>query len=219
MSDDAKAWRALLDELAPTLPGEWRVRTRGRSRPPVLVREPVEWTLSWFGMSRPRKTVDPFLMAGVTPLVGHVTSLTSDFGLRSDEVRPRPAYRTVPLTAPEAAEHLRTFFWQDAWPRMEQGTYQAHAERAEAQFAQAPADREPPWVFPEAAGWRVVLGTGSPVEPARQAVETFAAMEGAEDAVACYTGLVEAWESGGPAAALHQLERQRDATLASLALG
>jgi len=127
----------------------------------------------WLGMSRSRKTDDPRLMAGVTPLVGPVIGLTSHFGLRSDEVHPRPAYSTISLSAPDAQEHVLSFFVNDAWPLMQHGTYEGHANQPEEQLAEPEAEREPPLVFPHAAGWRVVLGTGSPLEPARQSVEKF----------------------------------------------
>jgi len=214
---DAKLWRDLLNRLAPTLPGDWQVRGTGRQV--VLVKQPVEWTLPWLGMSRTRTTDDPYLMAGVTPLVGPVLALTAEFGLRSDEVRPRPAYVKVSLSAPEAEEQVRSFFMNDAWPRMQQGTYEGHAARAERQFAQPAAERRPPWVFQQAAGWRVVLETGSPVEPARQGLEKFESLGAGENLFAFYRGLIDAWEAGSQPAALAYLQKQREATLSRLKLG
>ena len=216
MADDSRLWRGLLTRLAPTFPGDWQVRGSGRRV--VLVKRPVEWTLPWLGMSRTRSTDDPYLMAGVTPLVGPLIGLTSEFGLRSDEVHPRPAYFTVSLAAPEAEEQVRSFFLNDAWPLMQHGTYEGHATRAEEQFAQPVPNRHPPWVFPDAAGWRVVLGTGSPVEPARQGIEKFRSMGDADQDVAFYQELIEAWEAGGQPAALAYLQEHRDATLSRLKL-
>jgi hypothetical protein len=153
----------------------------------------------------------------VTSLVSPVMGLTSQFGLRSDEVWPEPSYRTVSLSAPDAAEQIQLFFEEQAWPQMQRGSYEGHAELAEQQLAQPVAERQPPWVFPDAAGWRVVLESGSPVEPARQAIDKLRSLD-ADDEVAFYEGLVEAWESGGRSAALSYLGEQRDATLTRLKL-
>jgi hypothetical protein len=214
VTGDVQRWRDLLTALAPTLPGEWRVRGSGRRV--VLVREPVEWTVLWLGRSQ-RRAGDPYLMSGVTPLVSPVMGLTSQFGLRSDEVWPEPTYRTVSSAAADAGEQIRMFFQRDAWPLMQRGSYEGHAEVAEQQLAQPAAARQPPWVFPDAAGWRVALETGSPLEPARQAIDKLRSMA-ADDEVAFYEGLVDAWELGGRSAALSYLQRQRDATLARLGL-
>jgi len=213
---DERLWRGLLTRLAPKLPGEWRVRGSGRRI--VLVQEPMEWTVPWLGMTRSRKTDDPYLMAGVTSLVGPVMGLTSEFGLRSDEVHPRPAYFTISLSAPDAEDLVHSFFVNDAWPLMQHGTYEGHAKQAEEQLAEPEAEREPPWVFPEAAGWRVVLETGSPVEPARQAIEKFRSWGDADDEVVFYQDLIDAWEAGGQPGALAYLQQQRDATVSRLKL-
>lgn len=87
----------------------------------------------------------------------------------------------------------------------------------EAQFAQPESERGRPLVYPDAAGWRVVLETGSPVPPAREAADWFAAC-GEQQAARWYEALITAWESGGRDGALRYLTEQRDQVLDSLKL-
>jgi len=64
----------------------------------------------------------------------------------------------------------------------------------------------------------VVLGTDSPAEPARQGIEKFGSWGDANNIVAVYQGLIDAWEAGGRPAAPVYLQQQRDATLSRLKL-
>ncbi len=181
---------------------------RGRGASAVLVREPVEWTLTWVGLNRLRKTNTPFLMAGVVPLVEPFSFTGAPYGLRSDAAR-RPG--TVDLLAADTFAVVESFVLDDALPVLDSWTPERLADRAEANFALPAGERGHP-EFSSAAGWRAVNDSGSPVEPAREAAELLRARE-AEDLAGWYESLVMSFEEGGRPRALEFLEEQRHAGL------
>lgn len=213
MSDEtAKAWSRIAKALAAQLPGEWTIGRTGINT--ILVRRPVEWVLVWAGVDRIRRDSDPYLIGGEVPLVGPF-QLSVGHGLRSDQV-PGQA-RVVDLATPTAPELVGRFISEQLLPRIDEWTPARLAAESEAQLAQPDDQRQPPIVFPEAAGWRVVLDSGSPVEAAKQAI-AWAEDAYSPDDAAWYRDLLQAWESGGREAALRYLEGQRDAALAGLKL-
>lgn len=206
------AWVRIAREVAPTLPGTWVVRG-GRGVKAVLVREPYDWSFSWVGLYRVRAEDDPYLMAGVVPLVTPDPGFAASYGLRSDRVRHRPP--TVNMLAEDAAERVRLFIVEDALPRMHPWNDEALAASAEENCL---GDR-PGFEFAmlQSAGWRVLTGTGSPVEPARVAVEHCKHVY-APELVPWYEALSAAWENGGRTSALQFLQEHRSATLKQLKL-
>jgi len=92
------------------------------------------------------------------------------------------------------------------------------AAAAEEQYAQPHQERGRPLSNPQAAAWRVILETGSPVEPALEAAAWFEDTSHASDAATWYRALVQAWNSGGRAAALAFLTTNRDDAVAALKL-
>lgn len=206
------AWQRIAREVAPTLPGTWVVRG-GRGAKTVLIREPFDWAFSWVGVDRARVDDDPYLMAGVVTFVRPDPGFAASFGLRSDSSRHRPA--RVNMLADNAAEAVQRFILEDALPRMDPWTDHALAAIAEDGYLSAdPGSRS---VMIQAAGWRVVNDTGSPVEPARAAIAFLQHVEAPEEA-AWYEAMIAAWERGGRASALQYLEDHRRASLTRLKL-
>ena len=213
MSDEtAKAWNRIAKSLVSQLPGEW---TTGRSGiRTILVRKPVDWVLVWAGVDRSRRDSDPFLIGGQVQLVDRF-QFTVGHGIRSDQLPDHPS--KVDLTDPTATEVVRAFITEGLLPRLDQWTPDRLAAEAEDQLAIPDEERGRPLVYPLAAGWRVVNDTGSPVEPASQAVAWFKDAYSPDDA-AWYSDLLQTWQDGGRPAALKYLEDQRAAALASLKL-
>ena len=206
-----QAWAKIAARLAPELPEGWAVRG-GRGVSAKLVREPLGWTFPWVGLSRSRVADPPWLLTGVITLTGPADVWSARHGLRSDAVL-RPG--TVDMSAEDALERVRGFILDEALPRVDQWNEESLAESAELNLA-APADRRGN-DFLDAAGWRVVRGTGSPVEPAREAIDFFSTRLSPDD-VSWYEGLIAAWEQGERAAAMAYLEEQRQSSLRSLKL-
>ncbi|TYB40336.1 hypothetical protein FXF50_00985 [Micromonospora sp. AP08] len=217
-ADRARRWRHVLTELRPELPGEWSVRGAGLGM--VLAREPLDWALAWIGYSGSPTRPVGWVAAGVQPLVSPFTSWIMTYGVRMDEVRSGPP--TVDLSADEAVEQARRFVLKAGLAKIDGWPAERLADVAERDFAQDPRRRRTHWH--QLPGWRVVNGTGSPVEPATQLVELCreraagtsgtGARQLAEQA-AFHEGLVRAWQDGEREAALEFLTAQRDQALAA----
>lgn len=205
------AWTRIIGALAPSLPGDWTVRG-GRGAKAVLVRQPVEWTFAWIGLDRVRVTDHPYLMSGLVPLVIPVDGFSAFYGLRSDEAW-LPG--TVDLLSATAPETVRRFILSHAVPMMEPWTPQALANAAEDSYRRAEPGFDVNLV--QAAGWRVVNESGSPVEPAERAIELFRPRH-APEVVTWYEKLTAAWNQGGRPAALTYLEQHRQDVLTRLKL-
>ena len=213
MADEtAKLWPRVAAGATARLPDSWVLGGRGIRA--VLVRQPVEWLLVWVGLDRVRRDDDPYLMGGIRPLL-QPFSLGYRIGLRSDERLDAPA--RISMSAPDAEDQVEQFVTRGLMPLVDLWTTDKFAAEAEKQFAQPPEQRERPLAYPEAAGWRVLAGTGSPLEPARQAAQEYGSIGGA-DLAAWYETFAAAWESGGRPAALALLEEQRSAALTQLKL-
>ncbi|AVT36554.1 hypothetical protein [Plantactinospora sp. BB1] len=214
----ARRWRQILFELRPALPGEWSVRGTGLGM--SLVREPLDWALGWIGYSGSPSRPVGWAAAGVQPLVTPPLGFGLTYGIRMDEVRSGP--RTVDLLADDAADAIRRFVLDaglaeiDAWP------VERLAEVAERDFAQDPHRRGKHW--DHLPGWRVVTGSGSPVEPAEQLTALCRQKAGTASGRGSrrlaergtfYERLCEEWHEGGSGAALRLLAEQRDQALGS----
>lgn len=214
MADETvKAWQKIVKQLAGSLTGEWSIGGSGVRT--MLVRQPVEWVLLWVGISRVRREDRPRLMGGITPLVRQFDGVSVTYGL-STPVRPG-APADVDLTGPDAMDVVDTFV-KAVLEEVAPWTPERLAARAEEQLAEAPEDRGRPLTFVDAAGWRVVLNTGDPVEPALAAADWFDKAYGSKRAP-WYRDLAGAWQSGGRDATLAFLEANRAAALESLKLG
>lgn len=212
MADSAsRSWQAIVKNLSAELPGEWVVGRPGAKA--ILVRRPTEWTLSWVGLDRVRQTTTPYLLAGVVELIGPF-SLSYEYGLRRGD---GGGPKTVDLLHEDAQAQVRSFVVDQAVGVFDRWTPEALAAEAEEKFALPLAERGRPMLYPSAVGWRVVLGTGSPKVPAREAAEEFEANYGPKEAV-WFRDLGGAWQAGGRTAALNYLEQHREAVLASLKL-
>lgn len=213
MADETvKAWQKISKQLAGQLPGEWSIGRSGIKT--LLVRQPVEWTVLWIGIGRVRRDDRPRLLGGITPLVREFDDVSVMHGV-SMPVRPGGPV-DVDLTTPDAIDTVREFA-DLVLERTADWTPERLAAEAEEQLAQAPDDRGTPLTFPDAAGWRVVLGTGDPVGPAREAAAWWE-KAAAPEAAPWYRNLADAWETGGRPAALQFLEKTRDAAVESLKL-
>jgi len=212
MDDNARAWQQMAKLLRPRLPGEW---TQGRSGiRTVLVRQPVEWVLTWVGAVRSRRSNNPTIWVAQTPLVSEWRGgLALGHGVTSD----RPGPGQIDFTRPDAAEVVERFVLDAGLPRVSWSARDFAAE-AEEQYAQPHAERGRPLVCIDAAAWRVILETGSPVEPALEAAAWLEDTAMASDEGAWHRALVDAWNSGGRAAAMTFLTTNRDAAVASLKL-
>jgi hypothetical protein len=208
--ETVKAWQRITRELVASLPGEWSIARSGVKT--ALIKKPVEWTVLWIGISRVRRDENPVLMGGITPLVRAFNDLSVSRGLTTP-VRPGDP-RSYDMTAPDAADDVRRFT-EAVLTTVADWTPARLAEKAEEQFAELPDVRAHPITFIDAAGWRVVLDSGDPVEPARAAVEWFEKAASPAN-VSWYRDLIGAWESGGRDAALDFLEANRAAALESL---
>lgn len=217
-ADTARRWRHVLTELRPDLPGEWSLRGTGLDT--VLVREPLDWALAWVGYSGSPTRPVGWVAAGVQPLVAPFTSWIMTYGVRTDEVRSGPP--TVDLSADEAVDQARRFVLDAGLAKIDSWPAERLADVAERDFAQDPRRRRTHWH--QLPGWRVVNGTGSPVEPATQLVELCreraagtsgtGARQLAEQAT-FHERLVRAWQDGEREAALEFLTGRRDEALAA----
>jgi hypothetical protein len=192
-------WPRLLTELAPTLPGEWDIRG-GRGAKALLIRQPVGWTFTWIGLYRVRVADDPYLMVGLVPTVMPF-SLNLAYGQRSD------GPGTFNLVADDATAAIRRFLLDDALPDLDTWTESFLAQVAEVSLTRPAAERVSPH-FLQAAGWRVINDTGSPVQPAEEAIAFYRERDATEEA-SWYQGLIDAWRQGGRTTALSYLEEQR----------
>ncbi|MEO3748030.1 hypothetical protein [Plantactinospora sp. B5E13] len=215
-AERARRWRRILAELRPELPGEWSIRGTGVGT--LLVREPFDWSLAWIGYDGSPSRPAGWLSAGVQPLVTADAGRVMTYGIRMDEVRSGP--RTVDLLSDEAADHVRRFVLDSGLPVLDRWPAERLAEVAERDFAQAPDRRRTHWH--QAPGWRVVTGTASPVEPARElaalcrvgsAPRSAAGARHRAARIAFYEGLDQAWQQGGRAEALRFLTGWRDRVL------
>lgn len=183
----------------------------GRGAKALLVRQPVQWTFTWVGLDRVRVADNPFLMAGVVPMVKPFGLSGAPYGLRSDSAR-RPG--RVDLLADDAAETVRRFVVDDALPELSRWSEPFLAEVAEKDLAVS-ARAERASHFLQAAGWRVVNDTGSPIEPAEEAAAFYRHRYVPAEA-AWFEALIAAWNDGERPAALAYLEEQKVAGLGRL---
>jgi hypothetical protein len=195
-------WPRLLKELAPTLPGDWDI-CGGRGAKALLIRQPVRWTFTWIGLHRIRVADDPYLMVGLVPTV-EPFSLNLTYGQRSDGGGPG----TFDLVADDVTAAIRRYLLDDALPDLDTWTEPFLAQIAEASLTLSDAERVPAPHFLQAAGWRVINDTGSPVQPAEESIAFYRERDATEEA-AWYQSLIDAWHQGGRATALSYLEEQR----------
>jgi hypothetical protein len=200
-------WLAIARELQEALPGEWSLRGSGGY--PKLVREPVEWTIPWIAYGRSASGGAGWLFTGVLPLMEPFMGWHLKYGLRMDTVRRGP--RSIDLAAPEAAGIARDFALGPALDELRRWPLERLAEVAELDFDRPREKRDNYWFA--AAGCRVIFDSGSLEEPAAQAAARFRDLE-IEGGPEFYDGLAAAWRSGGRAAAMEFLGRQRDRLLA-----
>lgn len=212
VDETVKAWQVVTKRLCDTLPGEWSIGRSGVKR--LLVRRPVEWVVTWVGISRVRREDRPRLLGGLTPLVGHFTDVSVLHGLSTPVAPGAPG--DVDLTASDAADTVSTFV-EAVLDRASPWTPERLAAEAEEQLAEAPEERGRPLCFQHAAGWRLVLGTGDPLGPAREAADWFEEAYAPKVAV-WYRHLADACETGGRTAALRVLEDTRGSAVESLKL-
>lgn len=215
-AERARRWRRILAELRPELPGEWSIRGTGVGT--LLVREPFDWSLPWIGYDGSPSRPAGWVSAGVQPLVTADVGRVMTYGIRMDEVRSGP--RTVDLLSDEAAGHVRRFVLDSGLPVLDRWPAERLAEVAERDFAQERDRRRTHWH--QVPGWRVVTGTASPVEPARELAEVCRDRSSPRSAagtrqqaarIAFYEGLGQAWRQDGHAEALRFLTGWRDRLL------
>lgn len=171
----------------------------------------------WVGWGKSSYSSSGWLYAAVQPLCAYFDTLSLNYGIRMDEVEGgRPS---VDLTEPGADGVVREFLAGPAQATFDEWPLELLGTAAERSLARPPAERSsrPYWLL--APGCRVLLDTGSPVEPAREVATFYAGSEdGTADAAAYYTGLADAHESGGRAAALAYLEGRREPMLTAAGL-
>jgi hypothetical protein len=206
-----EAWQEIATRTAPLLPGNWVVRRRGART--TLIREPIEWTVPWIGFGPSRSSDWGYLYAAVVPLVRPFNWLVT-YGLAMGDQRGDPDIPpSLHVLEPGAFDVVQRFLQRQGLPAVDRWPAERFADVAERSY-QLPADRRDHpvahWLL--AAGWRVVTGSGSPVEPARDAIAYFQQRDATED-VGWYRGLLAAWESGGRAAALEFLVEYRQQVL------
>jgi hypothetical protein len=214
-ADRARRLREILIELRPELPGDWTVRGRGLRR--RLVQEPVEWTVVWISYGGSVRGPDGWFYAGVMPLVLPTPSFTVEYGMRMDGVPYTP--QSVDLLADNAVAVARQFFERAVpvitdWPakRLADVAERSYVRRAEATTTH----------WHELAGWRVVFGTASPVQPAAELAELYDAEahrfkkvdEQLRRGAQYYRDLGAVYQAEGQSGALAFLEQHRLAMLA-----
>ncbi|MFD0690012.1 hypothetical protein [Actinomadura fibrosa] len=199
-----RRWQELALELAPTLPGTWRLRGHGWHR--VLVREPVEWTATWIGFDRSAFSERGRFIAGVEPLVQPTFSWALSFGLTMDAVRGGPM--RVDLRDDSAAQDLATFVHDAALAELDRWTVERFASAAEKSLTRPLERRRPPHYWLMTPGWRVLLDTGDPREVLDD-VAAFLRSRDSDERLGFYLTLCDHWESGGRPEALAFLESDR----------
>lgn len=205
------AWQRIATQVAPHLPGHWVVRRRGART--TLVREPIEWTLPWIGFARSRGNDFGYVYAAVVPFVAPFNWYLT-YGLRMGD---EPGVPDIPMglevLQPGAVDVLQRFLDRQGLPTIDVWSAELLADEAEHSYQLPPGERnEPPAHWIHAAGWRVVNNAGSPVEPARDAIDYFDEVDMTEHAD-WYRQLLAAWESGGREAALQFMVGYRQQVL------
>lgn len=215
-ADKVRRWRNILAELRPHLPGDWSVRGTGPDT--MLIREPVDWALTWIGFFDSPTSSDSWVAAGVQPLVVPFTSLVMTYGISMNEVRSGPP--AIDLLADDADEHVRQFVLGAGLEKIDGWPAERLADVAERDFAQDPRRRRTHWH--QLPGWRVVNGTASPAEPAEQLVTRYRELAGGSSKrgarqllkhVEFYELLRDVWNDGGRDDALKFLVEHRDRDL------
>ena len=197
-------WRALITELAPSVPGDWEIRGSGWRT--SLVRQPEPWTIAWIGFTKSAYSDEGWFHAGVAPLVTHHFNWGSPFTVRTDRVEGFP--KAIDLTNPGVGEVLREFAVGPAIEKIERGLSSVLASGAEKNYARAQRPRRPPHYWLMVPGWRVVLGTDSPEAPAAEAVEFYTEL-GDTEAITFYQTLLDTWKADGREGTLTFLEADR----------
>ncbi|TWP46227.1 hypothetical protein FKR81_36415 [Lentzea tibetensis] len=202
-------WHELARELAPSLPGRWRLRGRGDLT--ALVQEPWDWTVRWIGFERSSFSDEGWFQAAVEPPVRDRFKWALTFGLRMDEVQGGP--RRVDLWSAEAGQVLQEFAVKAALPEFEHWTVETFASAAEKSLQRPVERRRPPHYWMMAPAWRVILDTGSPEEPLRQIIDYCNEHEAFNRALPFYEEVLERWQAGGRDETLRFLEFDRDRKL------
>jgi hypothetical protein len=197
-------WRSLVMGLAESLDGDWQVRGRGLIT--SLVRQPDPWTIAWVGFSKSKYSDDGWYHAGVESLVTYEFGWYTTFGVRMSELREWP--RKVDLTDSAASDLLYRFAVGPAAEKIKEGSVERMAMASEKSFARPYDRRKLPHYWLMAPGWRTVLGTDSPVAPARDAIE-FCRQRDIAEGLTFYQTLIDTWENEGREGALTFLKADR----------
>jgi hypothetical protein len=196
-------WPAIARQLQAELPGEWSIRGAQR----FMVKEPVEWLLSWIAYGHTGSFGT--LSAGVTPLIEAFTGWHMKYGLRMDSVPGGP--RSIDLNDPDAPRIARDFALGPALQEINEWSLERLADIAERDLARPPRKRDR--YSHLAPACRVIFDTGSPEEAAREIAEK-CREQGIPGGPEYYEGLIAAWQSGGRDEALQYLRQYRDKVLA-----
>ena len=148
-------WLEIAATLRDGLPGRWSLRGGGQKT--MIVGEPIEWAIPWFGFS---KGSVGRLHCGVAPAIEPLLAWRMGrYGFDMSEVRGGP--RSIDMLADDALDIARGFVFGPGLERIGLLTPEYYAERAE----QEAADPEPEdgWVL-MAPGSHVINDSGSPVE-------------------------------------------------------
>ncbi|MQA81750.1 MAG: hypothetical protein GEV10_25300 [Streptosporangiales bacterium] len=205
-------WQRLAAELRTDLPGDWSLRGKGRMT--KLVREPVDWRLCWVGFGKSAYSSAGWLYAAVQPLCTYFGGppMSLNYGIRMDDVEGGPS--SVDLTEPGAGDVVRDFLAGPAPATFDEWPLELFGTASERNLARPRDERGTPRFWLLAPGCRVVLDTGSPVEPAREAAAYHLEWEdGTAEEAAYYAGLADAFEAGGRDKALAYLEDRKEAML------
>lgn len=202
-------WLEIAATLRDELPGRWSLRGGGQKT--MIVGEPVEWAIPWFGFS---KGSIGRLHCGVAPAMEPLLEWRMGrYGFDMSEVRSGP--RSIDLLADDALDVARGFVFGPGIARIELLTPDYYGERAEQEAADQAA--EGGWVL-MAPGWRVINDSGSPVDVAARCIAWVQQRFAHDPAYVAlhadfFRQLIDAWNDGGRDAALTFLVEHRDAQL------
>lgn len=202
-------WQEIAAGLSDELPGEWSVRGTGAGT--ILVQEPVDWRLCYVGRETLAHSEADRLYAAVQPLFAPHERLSMQFSTESYGELDGSEY--VDMRQSDANERVRAFVTGPAAAMFDEFPVDLLGRGAERNLERTEGRREANGYWLLAPGARVLSGAESPVGPAKEAAEFFAAREDGGFAARYYTGLAEAYERGGREAATGYLERRRDEML------